>query len=93
MEFSDEEIDKLESLASLGGWELRLKSNGKQIEITTDEGEELTFGRDVNGKYELVLGRAIPDNFPCYVANSLEELLPLAIDALKPDGIDWAEIK
>ena len=51
MEFSEEEIAKLESLASLGGWELRLKSNGKQIEITTDEGEELSFGRDVNGKY------------------------------------------
>ena len=93
MEFSEEEIAKLESLASLGGWELRLKSNGKQIEIITDEGEELSFGRDVNGKYELVLGRTTPDNFPCYVANSLEELLPLAIDALKPDGIEWAEIK
>ena len=92
-EFSAEEITKLESLESLGDWKLRLMSNGKQIEITTDEGEQLHFGRDVNGKYELMLGRTTPDNFPCYVANSLDELLPLAIDALKPDGIEWAEIK
>ena len=93
MEFSAEEIAKLESLESLGDWKLRLMSNGKQIEITTDEGEQLHFGRDANGKYALMLGRTTPDNFPCYVANSLDELLPLAIDALKPDGIEWAEIK
>ena len=92
-EFSAEEITKLESLESLGDWKLRLMSNGKQIEITTDEGEQLHFGRDANGKYELMLGRTTPDNFPCYVANSLDELLPLAIDALKPDGIEWAEIR
>lgn len=90
-EFSAEEITMLESLASFGGWKLRRK--GKQIEITTDEGEQLYFGRDVNGKYELMLGRTTPDNFPCYVANSLDGLLPLAIDALKPDDIEWTKIK
>jgi hypothetical protein len=91
--FSTEEIDMLESLASLGGWKLRRKSNGKQIGISMDVGDELLFGRDVNGKYELMLGRTTEDNFPCYVANSLDELLPLAIDALKPDGIEWDKIK
>lgn len=90
-EFSAEEITMLESLASFGGWKLRRK--GRQIEITTDEGEQLHFGRDANGKYQLMLSRTIQDNFPCYVANSLDELLPLAIDALKPDDIEWTKIK
>ncbi len=90
-EFSEDELKKLESLGAFGDWDSGYRNEIFYIKKQDEGTLEFTKGKD--GGYSLKIGTTKIESFPYYFAKSLDDLIPLAIDALNPEGIGWSKIK
>jgi len=91
VELSDDELKKLESLAAFGDWDSGYRNRIFYIKVTEEGTIEFTKGE--SGGYSLKIGTTKIESFPYYFSKSLDDLIPLAINTLKPEGIGWSKIK